>query len=91
MIIIIIIISGSTVLIRTLTASHRRFRNLIKTHGSTPLDEWLARRKGLCLHRRTQDRNIKINIYASRGIRTHDPSNQEALHRVASGTCIYPK
>jgi hypothetical protein len=36
---ITIIISGSTVLVRTLAASHRRFRNLIKTHGRTPLDE----------------------------------------------------
>jgi hypothetical protein len=32
-------ISGSTVLLRTLAASHRRFRNLIKTLGRTPLDE----------------------------------------------------
>jgi hypothetical protein len=38
-IIIIIIISGSTVLVRTLAASHRRFPNLIRTHGRTPLDQ----------------------------------------------------
>jgi hypothetical protein len=38
-IIIIIIISGSRVLVRILAASHRRFRNLSKTHGRTPLDE----------------------------------------------------
>jgi hypothetical protein len=39
LIIIIIIISGSTDLVRTLTVSHWRFRNLVKTHGRTPLDE----------------------------------------------------
>jgi hypothetical protein len=38
-IIIIIIISGSTVLVRTLAVSHRRFRNLKKALGRTPLDE----------------------------------------------------
>jgi hypothetical protein len=36
---IIIIISNSTVLARTLSASHMRFRYLIKTLGRTPLDE----------------------------------------------------
>jgi hypothetical protein len=72
--IIIIIISGSTALVRTLATSHRRFRNLSKT----PLDEWSARRKGLYLHPTTQQRNIKINIHALSGIRTHDASNQEA-------------
>jgi hypothetical protein len=35
----IIIIIGSTLLVRTLAVSHRRFRNLIKTHGRTPLDQ----------------------------------------------------
>jgi hypothetical protein len=39
--------NGSTDLVRTLAASHRKFRNLIKTRGRTPLDEWSARRKGL--------------------------------------------
>jgi hypothetical protein len=38
-IIIIIIVSDSTVLVRTLAASHWRFRNLIKILGRTPLDE----------------------------------------------------
>jgi hypothetical protein len=37
-IIIIIIISGSTVLTRTLAASHRSFRYLINIPGRTPLD-----------------------------------------------------
>jgi hypothetical protein len=77
-IIIIIIISGSTALVKTLTASHRTFCSLTKTHGRTPLDEWSARRKGLYLHRTTQHRNTKTNIQASSGIRTHDPSNQAA-------------
>jgi hypothetical protein len=31
---IVVVVSGSTVLVRTLTASHRTFRDLIKTHGS---------------------------------------------------------
>jgi hypothetical protein len=75
---IFFIISGSTVLVRTLAASHQRFRNLIKTFGKTPLDEWSARRKGLYLHRTTQHRNTKTNIHASSGIRTHGPSNQAA-------------
>jgi hypothetical protein len=35
----IIIISGSTGLVRTLASSHWRFRNLIKTLGGTHLDE----------------------------------------------------
>jgi hypothetical protein len=35
----IIIISGCPVLVRTLAASHRRFHNLIKTLGRTPLDK----------------------------------------------------
>jgi hypothetical protein len=68
-----IIISGSIVLVRDLAATHRRFRNLIKTLDITPSDEWSSRRKGLCLHR-----NTKTNIHASSEIRTHDPSNQEA-------------
>jgi hypothetical protein len=40
---IIIIISGSTVFVSTLAASHRRFRNLIKPLGRTPLGELSAR------------------------------------------------
>jgi hypothetical protein len=40
---------------RTLAASHRRFRNLVKTLGRTPLDELSARR--IRLHRTTQHRN----------------------------------
>jgi hypothetical protein len=69
-----IIISGSTVLVRILAASHRRFRNLIRT----PLDKWSVRRKGLFLHRTTQNRNTKTNTHASSGIRTHGPSKQAA-------------
>jgi hypothetical protein len=57
--IFIITISGSTFLVRTLAASHGRFRNFIKTLGRTPLDEWSARHKGLYLHRTTQHRNTK--------------------------------
>jgi hypothetical protein len=78
-----------TVLVRTLAASHWRFRNL-KTHGRTPLDQWWARSRRLYLHSTTQHRNTKTNIHASSGIRTHDPSNQEAKtyvsDRAAAGT-----
>jgi hypothetical protein len=45
-----------------------------KTHDRTPLDEWSARRRGLYLHRRTQ----QTNIHAASGIRSRDPSNQPA-------------
>jgi hypothetical protein len=89
-IIIIILVSGCTVFVRTLSASHRRFHNLIKTLGRTPLDDWSARRKGLYLHTTTQHRNTKTNIHASSGIRPHDPSFQAAktyaLDGAATGT-----
>jgi hypothetical protein len=82
--------SGCTVLVRTMAAWHRRFHNLSKTHGRTPLDEWSARCKGLYLHRTTQYRNTKTNIHASSGIRTYDPGKQaaktNALDRAATGT-----
>jgi hypothetical protein len=68
---IVVIISGPTVLVSTLTASHWRFRNLSKTIGRTPLDE-------LSPTRTTQHRNTKTNIHASSGIRTHDSDNQAA-------------
>jgi hypothetical protein len=45
--------SSSSVALQTLAASHQRFRNLIKTLGRTPLDEWSAHRRGLYLHRTT--------------------------------------
>jgi hypothetical protein len=55
----------------------------------TPLDVRSAHRKGLYVHRPTQHRNTKRNIYAPRVIRTHDPSNQAAktyvLDRAATG------
>jgi hypothetical protein len=46
----------------------------IQTHGRTPLGEWSARRRGLYLHRKTQ----QTNIHAPSGIRTRDPSNKAA-------------
>jgi hypothetical protein len=73
---IIIIVSGSTVLVRALAPSHRRFRNLIKTFCRTTLAEWSARRKGLYLHKTRKHINTKTNIQALSVIRTHDPSNQ---------------
>jgi hypothetical protein len=67
-----------------------RFRNIDKILIRTPLDECSARRKGLYPHRTTQHRNTKTNIHASKGIRTHDSSNQAAktyaLDRAATGT-----
>jgi hypothetical protein len=76
MMVMMMIISGSTVLVRTLAASRRRFRNLIKTLGRIPLDEWSARRRGLYLHRKTQHINTRTNIHALSGIRTYDLSVQ---------------
>jgi hypothetical protein len=88
----IIIVSGSTVLVRTLAASHRRSRNRIKTLGRTSLDERLVCDKGLYLHRTTKHRNTRTNIHASSGIRAHDSTNQEAktyaLDNAATGTGI---
>jgi hypothetical protein len=89
-IIIIIIISGSAVLVRTFAVSHWRFRNLIKTLGRTPSDEWSSRCKGLYLNRTTQHRYTNIHTWS--GIRTHDPSNQAAktyaLDRATTGSAI---
>jgi hypothetical protein len=76
---IVVIISGSAVLLRTLVTSHQRFHNLIKILGRAHLDELLACRKGVYLHRTTQHRKkISTNIHASSRVRTHDPSNQAA-------------
>jgi hypothetical protein len=46
-----------------------------QTHGTTPLDKWSARRRGLYLHK-TQSINTDINIHALSGIRTRDPSSK---------------
>jgi hypothetical protein len=73
-ILIIIIISGSTVLARTLAASHRRFRNLIKTLGGTS-DQPVAKASTYTGQSNTETQR---NIHASSGIRTHDPSNEAA-------------
>jgi hypothetical protein len=62
MIIIVIIISGCTVLVRTFAALHRRFRNLVKTHFRTPLNEWSARSKGLYLHRTTYKHKLQTSM-----------------------------
>jgi hypothetical protein len=71
---------------RTLAASHRKFHNLIKTLGTTPLDQWSAHREGLYLHK-TQHRNTKTNSRASSGIWTHYSSNQ-ATNGTGSSCCI---
>jgi hypothetical protein len=56
---IIIIISGYTILVRNLAASHRRFRNRVKTLTMTPLHC-----KCLYLPRTAQHRNTRTSIHA---------------------------
>jgi hypothetical protein len=85
-VVIIIIVSGSTVRVRTLAASQRRLRNLVKTLGRegsfarviSPLQR---------LHRATQHRNTRTNIYELGMIRTkmgtHNRIKMDAVH----GTC----
>jgi hypothetical protein len=64
-----IIISGSTVLVRTLAASHKRFCNFIKTHDRTPLDEWPAyctvikSHQGICEISGSGGANMKIIVF----------------------------
>jgi hypothetical protein len=60
MMIIIVIISGSTDLVRTLNASHRKFRNLFRhLVGLLWTSDRSARRKGLYVHRTTQHRHTR--------------------------------
>jgi hypothetical protein len=86
-IIIVIIINGSTVLVTTLAASHRRFRNQIETLGRLLCTSHQPVAKAS-----TYTGQHKINIYISSGIRTHDPTNQVAktyaLDRAATGIVI---
>jgi hypothetical protein len=61
-----------------------------KTLGRTTFDQWPARRKGVCLHSTTQQRNTKTNVHALSGIRTHDPSNEAAIGTgFVWDSCIY--
>jgi hypothetical protein len=52
---------------------HTQRRNIF---GRTPLDEWLARRRDLCLT--THNTNNRLNIHFSSGIRIHNLSRQAA-------------
>jgi hypothetical protein len=49
--------------------------------------------QGLYLHRTTQHRKTRTNIYALNGIRTHDPSNKpaktHASDRTGTVTCAF--
>jgi hypothetical protein len=67
----------------------------IKTLGRTPLDEWSARRKGLYLHRTTQNTKTSTDMHALSGLITQDLSIQAirafASDRVATGTGIKVK
>jgi hypothetical protein len=69
-----------------LSSSVLRFLNHTQTHGRTPLHEWSAHRRGLYLHRTTQNINTR-DIHALSGIRTRDSSNQAArdLHLTPRG------
>ena len=64
--------------IRVWAASMLLFLDHTHTHthtpGSTPLNEWPARRRGLYLHNTQQTQEMHIRTLS--GIRTHDPSNQ---------------
>jgi hypothetical protein len=81
-------------------------RSTISLHGSTSqktilndrtsFDEWSSRRIGLYRHRITQEHKDKHPC--PRGIRTHDPSNQEAelrlrprSHRDRHANTLLPK
>jgi hypothetical protein len=85
----LIIIIGCRVLIRTFTASHRKFRNHDKTLGRTL---WTSDQPVAKASTCTGQHNTKTNMYASSGIGTHDPSNAEAktwdLDRSANWTDI---
>jgi hypothetical protein len=60
---------------RTLAASHiRGFLSCLQMVGFLGLV--ISSSQGLYLHRTTQHRRTRTNIYALSGIRTHDPSNQ---------------
>jgi hypothetical protein len=87
-IIIIIIISGPTVIERTLAASHTRgFLILLRHAVGLP---WTSNQLVAKASTYTaQHRSTETNIHASSGIRTRDPSNQAAktyaLDREATG------
>jgi hypothetical protein len=57
-------------------SDHNLLFEVSLTRDTTPLDELLARRKGLYRHRTTQRINTKTNIHAPNGIQTRDPSYQ---------------
>jgi hypothetical protein len=90
-IIIIIIISGSTVLVRTLAASHGRFLNLFR-HSLELL--WMSDQAVAKAYTYTGQHTQKdgTNTHATSGIPTHDLSVQAikafGSDRAATGTSI---
>jgi hypothetical protein len=84
-----VIISGSTVLVRTLAASHRKFRILFKTLGRTPLDKSDQPVAKVCTYIGLHSTETQ-NIHAWSRIRTRDFNKQAAktfaLDRAATGT-----
>jgi hypothetical protein len=68
--------------------SSLRFLYSYYTRGRAPLNEWLARRKGLYRHR-TSQLIQKKNIHAPSGIRTRDPSNQAATARYRDRLAVH--
>ena len=59
-----------------LTVQVSRSQKIKHTHGTTPLDEWSARRSGRYRHNTQQLQ--ETNISALKGIRTHNPSKRAA-------------
>jgi hypothetical protein len=57
--------------------TYRRFLELF-TQMVGLLGRVISQSQGLYLHRTTQHRKTRTNIYALSGILTHDPSNQPA-------------
>jgi hypothetical protein len=57
--------------------TYRRFLELFR-HMVGLLGRVINPSQGLCLHRTTQYRKTRTNIHALSGIRTHNPSNQQA-------------
>jgi hypothetical protein len=65
--------------------TYRRFLELFR-HMVGLLGRVISPSQGLYLHRTTQHRNMRTNIHAFSGIRTHDPSDQPAKTRASDRT-----
>jgi hypothetical protein len=65
--------------------TYRRFLELFR-HMVGLLGRMTSPSQGLYLHRTTQHRKTRTNIYALSGIKTHDPSNQPAKTHASDRT-----